>query len=55
MAKNGDKFYIALLVLRSELEIHNTKVKFNHKSTDRSKLTMKAITSHFLSDRFVIK
>ena len=44
-----------LMLLKSELEDGNIKVNFTKTSTRRSKISLKAITSHYLCDRFVIK
>ncbi len=54
-AKQGGFLSSILLVLKKELEDGQIKVVFSPTSTERSKLSLKIITSHFISDRVVIK
>jgi len=44
-----------LKILKAELNDGKIEVIFTPKSTDRSKLSLKTITSHFLSDRVILK
>lgn len=44
-----------LKILKSELQDGKIRVIFSPKSTDRSRLTNKFLTSHYLTDRFMIK
>ncbi len=54
-AKEGGAMSIILLALKKELEDGQIKVVFAPTSTPRSRLSLKIITSHFISDRVVIK
>ena len=54
-AKQGAILSLILLVLKKELEDGQIKVVFTPTSTPRSRVSLKIITSHFISDRVVIK
>ena len=54
-AKQGGILSLILLVLKKELEDGQIKVVYTPNSTPRSRVSLKIITSHFLSDRVVIK
>lgn len=54
-AKQGGILSLILLVLKKELEDGQIKVVFTPTSTPRSRVSLKIITSHFISDRVVIK
>lgn len=54
-AKQGGVLSLILLVLKKELEDGQIKVIFTPSSTPRSRVSLKTITSHFVSDRVVIK
>ena len=52
--KEDDTQSLVLCMLKTELQDGQIDVIFSPKSTDRSKISLKAITSHYLSDRFII-
>ena len=54
-ALKQDSLSLILCLLKAELEDGNIKVMFSAHSTARSRLTLKAITSQFLCDRFIIR
>lgn len=53
--RGGDKLSMILQILKRELEDGQIKVAFTPKSSDRSKLTLKVLTSHYLTDRVIVR